>query len=227
MRRSSLGSLVVASVVLVLGACSGGSPPATQSTTSTTSPTEGPSDLDVTTLDYSAALFSIDDLNGMLPGSYHPGDEVDMTGLKVRGQCGEHAPEPGADAGSLLEILDETPSFSVTTSVNAFADEADAAAVFATIKDIAKTCAGYKTQGDTFERIPSPAVQPAGDDSFTFYARKPDTGLIAADHFVLQGPFVFDVRWAIAQNSTMNAGISGVVIDQAVEKFIAWVEDQL
>jgi hypothetical protein len=183
--------------------------------------------VNVKALDYSGALFALDDLNGMLPGTYHSADEGDMAGLKLRAQCGKDAPEPGADAGSLLEIQDETPSFSVTTSVQGFGDAADAAAVFATLKEVTKTCTHYTTQGDTFERMPAPGVDSAGDDSFTFYARKPDTGLIAGDHFVLKGPFVFDVRWAISQNSAMNAGISGVVIEQAVGKFMGWAEDQL
>lgn len=222
---------MVASALLVLGACGGSSPPATQTTTSaispTTSPTQEPSAVDVTTLDYTDALFTVGDLNGMLPGTYHTADEGDMAGLKVRGQCGKSTPDPAADAGQLLELQDEEPSYSVTTSVHGFADAADAAAVFNAVKKIAKTCPGYESDGDTFERASAPLIQPAGDDSFNLYASKTTTGLIVADHFVLRGPFVFDVRWAIASNSTMNVGISGVVVDQAVKKFISWSDEQL
>jgi hypothetical protein len=226
MRRSSLGSVLLAAVVLALAACGGGSSPATQSPASTASPTEAPSSVNVKALDYSGALFAVDDLNGIAPGAYHTADEADMAGLRLRSQCNKDTPDPGADAGSLLELQDEVPSLSATTSVHAFADQADAAAVFGTVKEIAQTCASYETQGDTFERISTPGIQPAGDDSFSLFVRKTDTGLLVADHFVLRGPFVFDFRWAIDRSAAIK-GIAGVIVDEAVRKFIGWADDQL
>jgi hypothetical protein len=41
-------------------------------------------------------------------------------------------------------------------------------------------------------------IQDAGDESFTLFARKK---LLVADHCMRRGPFVFDVRFAVAQSS--------------------------
>lgn len=87
---------------------------------------------------------------------------------------------------------------------------------------IADRCADDSSDGDVFARVAH------GDDerSTSLFVRKADAGLLIADQFVLDGPFVFSVRVVAARNSAIHEGIASSVIDIADRQFQSWVDDQ-
>ncbi len=172
-------------------------------------------------------VFSISDFNALLSGDYVGGDTLDLKGYKLRSVCGEDSPEPGADAGYLTEIQDGGHTLSLTTSVHGFSDPADAKTAFDGLKAIAGSCQTYTNNGDSFQRIDSPVIRPAGDDTFDLFVQKTDTGLIVSDNFVLRGQFVHDVRFVWGESAPLTVQSAGVIVDEAVKKFIDWSDNQV
>ena len=219
---------LVASVTLVVAACGDDgddSDDASDDATEEPAPDDDSGgDVDVQGLDYTGALFTVEDFDGIVPGDYVAADEASTAGSRLRGLCGEGQVGPEAVAGELLELQDAEPTISFTTSVDGFASEEDAADAFARARDIAEPCESYVSQGDPFERTSPLVTDEYGDESFNLFAHKTDTGLYVGDYFARQGQFVFDVRIAAGASSPYSEAVLAGPVEAAVQKFLDWVE---
>jgi hypothetical protein len=221
--RIRIHVIILAFIAVLMAACAKGG----TATPAASSPTPVASPIDVTTLDYHEPVFAIADLNAFKAGTYVGGDTLDLEGYKLRSLCAETAPEPGADAGFLAEIQDKAQTLSLTTSVQGFSDSTDAQAAFDALKQVAAGCQSYTNEGDSFERIDSAPIKPAGDDAFSLFVKKTDTGLIVSDNFVIRGQFVHDVRFVWDATAPLTMPIAAAIVDETVKKFIAWSDEKL
>jgi hypothetical protein len=224
--------LGVAALGLAVAGCGGGdgetsSQPST--TTSGAEPTGGESGGGSSggNVVYREALLTPEDLD-FVSGELSVVDTGDMKDSVIRGVCGREGTGLGAEAGEFAEIQDAGTTMSITTSVQEFASEADAETAFAVTRSQADVCENvttYEDQGGTFRPLETPPIVRGGEDEVTVLGEKTDTGLVVGDHFVRAGPYVFDIRFAVAGSANVLNSV-GAIADTAVLKFDRWLNSQ-
>ena len=189
---------------------------------------DGGEDIDVEGLDYPAAVFTIDDFEGFVPGEYVPGDEASLADVPIHPDlCAESVADSEAVTGYALNFEDAGNTMSFTAAVLAFTTKQEAEEAFESARTVAESCEAYVSQstGNSFTREAPPGISESGEESFDLFARS-DGGLLVGDHVVRDGQFVFRVRVILEQNSAFSAETLATMAEEAQNKFIDWVDEQ-
>ena len=210
--RGLTGLVVMAA--LVLQACSGsGTRPARV--------------VDVTKVHYGPALVSAEDLQFI--GDFLVAGQGSTAGRHLPTLCGRRgSPTPRAVAGGFRELQQPGAGVSVTASVYGFASDEAAKQAFASSRGVANTChrsSTFTSDGATFVRTANPTVQNGGDESFSLFARRTDTGLVVADVFVRGGRYVLALRFAVPPGAAVDAGVVATAATEASREFASWADD--
>jgi len=233
LRRAALARVValVAVAALAVAACGDdGDDNGDASDEETEEPAEADEgdEVDVAGLDYTGALFTIEDVEGLVPGDYVSGADEDpnIAGFQLRSLCGQDRVGPEAAEGEQLPLDDADETLSFTTSVQAFDSVEEAETAFELSNGIAEQCDTFisESSGNQFARAPEPGISESGDESFDLFARNTESGLLVGDHIVRQGQFVFDVRIIRLSTSPYSDAVLATLADEASEKFLDWVE---
>lgn len=184
--------------------------------------------IDVAGLDYTGALFTIEDVEGLVPGDYVSSADEDpnIAGFQLRNLCGQDRVGPEAAEGAQFPLDDADETLSFTTSVQAFDSVEEAGTAFELSHSIAEQCDTFisESSGNQFARAPEPGISESGDESFDLFARNTESGLLVGDHIVRQGQFVFDVRIIRLETSPYSDAVLATLAEEASEKFLDWVE---
>jgi hypothetical protein len=228
----SIGRLLAIAIAgLLCAACGGGDDGggAGASERPTTTSRVESSGNDTSGIDYESALLSVDDLR-FLTTDFAVVEAGDAAETVIRDLCGQESQGGlAATAGAFRQMIGSNQSASVTPSVRAFDSEADAKTAFAVATAQAEACENVTdfvdAEGATFEPLPSPLIQDAGDETVTLFARKTDTGLVVGDHLVRDGRFVYAIRFALSGTSPVTESIAGTIATEGSRKFENWTEE--
>ena len=188
---------------------------------------DGGEDVDVEGLDYAGALFTTEDLEGIVPGDYVAGDLGSAADFELRSLCGQGVVGPKAAEGAQLDLDDADETLSFTTSVQAFGTVEEAETALELSRAIAESCDVYisESSGNQFARAPAPGIAESGDESFDLFAANTESGLLVGDSFVRSGQFVFNTRIIKLSTAPYTDEVLATLAEGAGEKFIDWVEE--
>lgn len=204
---------LLASLVLLVAACDNGGGDAGDEATGED-------------LDFAGALFTVDDLESVVPGDYVIGGENSLAGKQLRSLCDADRMGPEAASGELVQLRDADETMSLTTLVQAFATADEAEEAFAQSRAVADSCEEYVTNGMTFVAEAAPEIARTGDESFDLFVRTKNPEQFRGDHVVRRGRFVFDVRVGLLGGSPFSEQTIATMAEEADAKFADWVDDQ-